>query len=131
MKDAVEVTINVKSGVPIPVPQEVDESLKSGCPAGVDPTCTKRSSLAKEEFVAKAPVATTTTAPVSAVKATDGSTHSLESLKSGCPAGVDPTCKETYLDDATFKSIFNTDKAAFAALPKWKRDEQKKKAGLF
>ncbi len=92
---------------------------------------TKRSNLAKEEFVAKAPVASTTTAAPVAAKATDGSTHSLESLKSGCPAGVDPTCKETYLDDATFKSVFNTDKAAFAALPKWKRDEQKKKAGLF
>jgi len=56
---------------------------------------------------------------------------SLAELKSSLPAGVDPAQKEEYLDDATFKSVFNMERAAFRALPKWKRDDAKKKQGLF
>jgi hypothetical protein len=44
---------------------------------------------------------------------------------------VDVARKEEYLDDATFLAKFNLSKTAFAALPKWKRDEAKKKVGLF
>lgn len=58
-------------------------------------------------------------------------THSLDDLKGGIPAGVDPTMKEEYLDDATFATVFKMDRAAFRALAKWKRDDLKKKAGLF
>lgn len=44
---------------------------------------------------------------------------------------MNPTCKEEYLDAATFASLFNMERAAFAALPKWKRDAAKKTVGLF
>jgi hypothetical protein len=56
---------------------------------------------------------------------------SLDDLKGGVPAGVDPTLKEEYLDDASFDSVFKMDRVAFRALAKWKRDDLKKKAGLF
>lgn len=56
---------------------------------------------------------------------------SYEELKANTRAGLDPSRKEEYLDDATFASLFNMDKASFAALSKWKKDEQKKKLGLF
>ena len=57
--------------------------------------------------------------------------HSYEDLKNGVPPGVDPARKEEYLDDKTFKELFETDKKTFAALPKWKKDDAKKKKGLF
>ena len=67
--------------------------------------------------------------PVTPVVAA-GTTYSYEQLK--CPiAGVDPTRKEEYLDDSEFLELFGVDKASFAALPKWKRDAQKKKLSLF
>ena len=69
--------------------------------------------------------------PTKAAPAASGVKYSLEHLKSGLPDGVDPTQKEAYLDDAVFKELFKMEPAAFAALPKWKRDEQKKKVGLF
>jgi len=56
---------------------------------------------------------------------------SLDDLKAGLPDGVDPTRKEQYLDDAAFAECFSMDRAKFDALPKWKRDAAKKKAGLF
>ena len=39
--------------------------------------------------------------------------------------------KEEFLSDADFATVFGMDKAAFAALPKWKRQAAKKKNGLF
>lgn len=56
---------------------------------------------------------------------------SYDELKAGVPAGVDPSTKEEYLDDATFATVFKMERAAFRALAKWKRDDLKKKAGLF
>ena len=44
---------------------------------------------------------------------------------------MDPAHKEAYLSDASFKEVLGSDRAAFNALPKWKRDAAKKKAGLF
>lgn len=55
----------------------------------------------------------------------------LDALKGSIPEGVDPTQKEEYLDDATFQTVFGMNRQAFKALPKWKRDEAKKKQGLF
>lgn len=55
----------------------------------------------------------------------------LDQLKGALPAGVDPAMKEEYLDDATFRTTFGMERAAFKALAKWKRDELKKKQGLF
>lgn len=56
---------------------------------------------------------------------------SYEELKAGSRAGVDASRKEDYLDDVTFKNLFDVDRASFAKLPKWKKDEAKKKLGLF
>jgi len=55
----------------------------------------------------------------------------LDALTAGIPDGVDPSRKEEYLDADTFKATFGMDSAAFKAMPKWKRDAAKKKAGLF
>jgi hypothetical protein len=55
----------------------------------------------------------------------------LEQLVDTHPASVDPTQKEEYLDNATFTAVFKMDRAAFRAMPKWKRDAAKKAAGLF
>ncbi len=46
------------------------------------------------------------------------------------PTSVDPIQKEEYLDNATFSLVFKMDRAAFRAMPKWKRDAAKKAAGL-
>eukprot|EP00753_Platysulcus_tardus_P014808 PLAT4544.1.p1 GENE.PLAT4544.1~~PLAT4544.1.p1 ORF type:complete len:858 (-),score=452.55 PLAT4544.1:277-2784(-) len=54
-----------------------------------------------------------------------------EALKGPCPPGVDPTCKEQYLSDAEFMTVFGCSKAEFASLKKWKRNDKKKAAGLF
>jgi hypothetical protein len=56
---------------------------------------------------------------------------SYEELKANTKSGLDPSRKEEYLDDATFHSLFNMEREAFAKLSKWKKDEQKKKVGLF
>ncbi|RYG59551.1 hypothetical protein EON64_20110, partial [archaeon] len=55
----------------------------------------------------------------------------LEQLKGALPPTVDPTKKEEYLSDAEFQKTFNMDRNAFKALAKWKRDDAKKKAGIF
>jgi len=58
-------------------------------------------------------------------------TFSLAELKAGVPAGCDPSRKEEYLSPAEFINALGMDKAAFAALPGWKRNDAKKKAGIF
>jgi advillin len=55
---------------------------------------------------------------------------SLAELKTALP-NVDPARKEDYLSDAEFQSAFGMDRAAFKALAKWKRDDLKKKHGIF
>lgn len=47
------------------------------------------------------------------------------------PPSVDRTKKETYLDDETFQALLKMDRNSFAALPKWKQNDAKKKAGIF
>ena len=44
---------------------------------------------------------------------------------------VDKLNLETNLNDTEFESLFKMDRAAFAKLPKWKRNGAKKKVGLF
>lgn len=56
---------------------------------------------------------------------------SLGEVTSPDVGGIDASKKEEYLDDQTFQSVFGMDKQTFAALPKWKRDDAKKKNGLF
>jgi hypothetical protein len=45
--------------------------------------------------------------------------------------GIDPTKKETYLSDEQFMEVFGVDKNAFKNMPLWRRQEKKKKVGLF
>jgi advillin len=57
-------------------------------------------------------------------------TFSAEELRGRVP-GVDPTKKETYLDDAEFAALFEMSRADFAKLPAWKSKAMKQKVGLF
>eukprot|EP00891_Asterochloris_glomerata_P001040 jgi/Astpho2/1040/Aster-x0041 len=60
-----------------------------------------------------------------------------EELKGLTPehnAGIDFTCKESYLDDDEFAKVFqkwNLDKSKFQAQPKWRQIMQKKEVGLW
>jgi hypothetical protein len=73
---------------------------------------------------------TAAAAPAAAKPAVSGS-YSFDDVKNGKVPAMDLTQKENYLDDVTFKAKFGTDKATFAALPKWKKDTKKKELGLF
>jgi hypothetical protein len=82
---------------------------------------------------AKAPAAAPAPAPApapAAAAAPVSGTYSYEALKAGV-AGIDVARKEEYLDAKEFASLFGSDKATFAAMPKWKRDTKKKELGLF
>jgi 3-oxoacyl-ACP reductase-like protein len=79
---------------------------------------------------AKAPAAAPAPAPAPAPAAPVSGTYSYEALKAGV-AGIDVARKEEYLDAKEFASLFGSDKATFAAMPKWKRDTKKKELGLF
>jgi hypothetical protein len=58
--------------------------------------------------------------------------YSLEDLKKRpLPTTIDAGVLENYLQDSDFQKAFKMDKAAFMALPAWKRGDFKKKAGLF
>ena len=63
----------------------------------------------------------------------DGATHPLEVLQGeGWRAlGVDADKREQFLSNAAFRDLFGMRKAAFAKLPKWKRDQAKKAHRLF
>ena len=45
--------------------------------------------------------------------------------------GIDPAVKEKYLSEQSFQDLFGMDAAAFAAQPLWRRQQHKKKVGLF
>jgi len=58
--------------------------------------------------------------------------YSFEDLKKRpLPSTVDASVLENYLVEADFQKAFKMDKAAFMALPAWKRNDSKKKSGLF
>ena len=61
-----------------------------------------------------------------------GKTYSYERLISNeVPEDVDPSKKETYLNEAEFEKAFGMDSECFHAIPQWKQVQMKKKAGLF
>jgi hypothetical protein len=60
-----------------------------------------------------------------------GTTFPLEKLRRGSVTGVPHNKKEDFLSDEEFQAAFGMDKAKFGALPQWKKNEAKKKAGLF
>lgn len=45
--------------------------------------------------------------------------------------GIDPTIKEKYLAPDDFMEAFGMDAEKFAAQPLWRRQQHKKKVGLF
>ena len=55
----------------------------------------------------------------------------MAELRDGIPDGVDPAAKERHLSDAEFARVFGCDKDTFGSMPKWKRNNLKKKQGLF
>jgi len=77
-----------------------------------------------------APASAPTPVPASS-KTSVTSFASFEDVKAGNVPGMDFANRELYLDDETFKAKLGMDKAAFAALPKWKRDAKKKELGIF
>lgn len=104
-----------------------------------DPYQAKLDALAAEkakktvvQTPAPAPAPTPAPAPVkSNASAAGKGKFSYEQLRDGLPDGVEPTLKEEYLEDASFQTVFGMDRNSFKGLPKWKRDEAKKKKGLF
>jgi len=64
-------------------------------------------------------------------EAAAGSSFTLEELQAGVPEGVDAANKQNYLADDVFQTLFGMDKDAFAKLPKWKQNKQKKEHKLF
>ena len=61
------------------------------------------------------------------------STHySLEALQlKPFPANINPSERELYLEDDVFHALFNMDRETWLRLPKWKRNNEKKKHKLF
>ena len=47
------------------------------------------------------------------------------------PPGVDPKRKECYLNDDEFGTVFGMQREEFDKMPAWKRNEHKKRVGLF
>lgn len=59
-------------------------------------------------------------------------TYTIEELqKDPCPEGVDPVNKEQHLSDADFKKYFGMSKEEYGGVAAWKRNNLKKKVGLF
>ncbi len=98
-----------------------------------DPYQAKLDKLAKEKAAAEPVSPTPAPAPASAAPVVPAATgyFSFDEVKSGKVPGMDLANKELYLDDATFKAKLGVDRAAFAAMPKWKRDAKKKEVGIF
>lgn len=101
-----------------------------------DPYAAKLEALqrSKETTPLPASVSTVTVpppAPAVNFKEPVAGAFSLEELRGNLPTGVDPTRKEDYLSDAEFRAVLGMDRAAFQALAKWRRDDIKKKAGIF
>mmetsp|Transcript_98031 Transcript_98031/g.224825 ORF Transcript_98031/g.224825 Transcript_98031/m.224825 type:complete len:290 (-) Transcript_98031:108-977(-) len=57
--------------------------------------------------------------------------YTVEELTGARPLEVDPGCKEQYLADSTFESVFSLTKQAFRALPLWKQQQLKRSVNLF
>jgi len=47
------------------------------------------------------------------------------------PDEIDPTKKEDFLSDGDFEMVFEMNREAFTALPSWKQQNLKKKAGIY
>jgi len=114
--------VELKKAAPPPAAPAVEEQK---------PAWAKADTSAADEPPAPAPSPAPKPAAAAAASASSlKGKFSYDDLKAGLPDGVDHTSKELYLDDATFVEVFKMQPAEFAALPKWKRDTQKKAVGL-
>jgi hypothetical protein len=93
----------------------------------------RRLSTGNAAAVATPPIPPVTTDGSAATAAISIATHySFAELSSGpLPPDVHAPSKEQYLHDSEFAVIFGMSKAEFNDLKKWKRDDLKKKKGLF
>jgi hypothetical protein len=82
--------------------------------------------LSSSSASSQAPITADPSSPTSVAQL-----HSLDDIIKGNVVDMNHAKKEDYLDDETFFKVFGMDKQVFNALPKWKRDQMKKKAGLF
>merc|ERR1740130_576131 len=76
---------------------------------------------------------TTSPAPTAESNSAAGvmSLEDLQDSKIWKPKGVDALTREMHLADDEFQKLFGTSKQEFEGLPKWKKDQAKKKHGLF
>jgi hypothetical protein len=51
--------------------------------------------------------------------------------KESLPQGINPSCKERYLSEHEFKSVFDMSKTAFYRIPRWRQLQQKQEKLLF
>lgn len=70
-------------------------------------------------------------APAAASAATATGYFPFDQVKAGTVPGMDTGNKEIYLNDEDFLKYLGSDRATFAAMPKWKRDQKKNAIGLF
>ena len=63
----------------------------------------------------------------------DKITLTFEQVKRGVelPPSIDPRIREQYLDDATFLQLFKVDKQQFMNMKQWRKEDMKKKIGIF
>lgn len=108
-------------------------TFKDPYQAKLDALAAEKAKTAAKNTPVKAAAPSPAPAPAAATGTVNPSSKKfpLEVLKTSLPEGVDPASKEEYLEDAVFSSLFAMDRAAFRALPKWKRDAAKKQHGLF
>ena len=80
----------------------------------------------------KAAAAAAPAAPAAGSGSGDRQTYPLEKLQTKpFPEGVKSTEREMYLDDIQFQALFKMTKEEWAKVPKWKRNNAKKKHKLF
>ena len=84
----------------------------------------------RERGLGRGAIAAAAAAPKTAVGKFTHDQLKVENI-AGLPQEVDRSKREEYLEDDVFQNLFKMDLKAFLALPKWKRDGEKKKHGLF
>eukprot|EP00929_Paragymnodinium_shiwhaense_P023449 TRINITY_DN14671_c0_g1_i1.p1 TRINITY_DN14671_c0_g1~~TRINITY_DN14671_c0_g1_i1.p1 ORF type:complete len:366 (+),score=98.20 TRINITY_DN14671_c0_g1_i1:68-1099(+) len=107
-----------------------DPPSSAPSPAASSPAAAASPSAASEEKVAAAAAKS----EEEAAPSQGGNFYSLEQLtdkRQWEKLDIVSTERETYLADDVFKGLFGVDKEAFAKQPKWKKENQKKKHGLF
>jgi hypothetical protein len=127
------------------------EAAKGSAPAAKSPVALKKTGSSVVDSPPPAPAAAAPASPVveqvpdrtavvtgkAALAPAGGfldpksNSFSYEELSSGIPVGVNPAAKEQYLSDGDFTAKFGMDKAAYDALPAWKKKDKKQTLKLF